>query len=781
MTEERTRQLAAIMFVDMVGYTALMQEDEELAWSQRDRHREVLSKLIPWHQGEILQHYGDGTLSVFASAVKAVECAIEIQRELRTPPEVPVRIGIHTGDIVQDRDGVYGDGVNVASRVEALAPPGGVLISGKVFDEVKNHSTVACSSLGLYCLKNVKNPVEIFAVINDGLVVPTEEAVRARCDADGRFPGGPRDPAEESGPEEVGIGERFIDAVKERAMIQWALTYLAGAWILLQIVGFAGQQFAWPATVSRGLGLLAFVGFFISLVVTWFHGAKGRQRITGREILLVAGLLVVAGLALSTIEPGEGPASGSSPLQVPESGVRDSRPSIAVLPFDNFSPNPEDEYFANGVQEDITSALSRIRTLRVPGRSSVERYRENRPSTREIATALGTDYLLEGSARVVSGSVRVTVQLVDGRTDQHLWTEDFDRAFSVEDVIAIQSEVAQAVAARLSAIITPDEAARISTLPTEDPEAFVLYHRARHRWNRRTEEDVRAAMGFYQEAIDRDPRFAAAYAGLADAFLVLANWGWEDHREAYPAAIAAAETALELDPLITGAYATLGGLHLWYTRDWARSEASFNRAIDLDPENAYAHYWYSALLSALGRHEEAIEEAGTAAELDPLSPAIVYGLARSLFIARDYTAAASETQRALEVHPDYGNLHVLLCNIYMAAGDQEESEAACTEPPEFIGTEYALTLGIFRASQGDRAAALMQMENAYSGEVQIRRQPVIEAMVFAQLPDADGAFERLRFAIDGDYPHLEYLRTHPLFDPIRDDPRYGRLLTEVGF
>jgi len=217
MPEERTRQLAAIMFVDMVGYTALMQEDEELAWSQRDRHREVLAEQIPWHQGEIIQHFGDGALSVFASAVKAVECAIAIQRELRSPPEVQVRIGIHTGDIVQDQDGAYGDGVNVASRVEALAPPGGVLISGKVFDEVKNHSTIASSSLGQFCLKNVKNPVEIFAIINQGLVVPTEGEVRAKCFGEGSTEGGGEGGMAGAVPGEVGIGERFIEAVKERS------------------------------------------------------------------------------------------------------------------------------------------------------------------------------------------------------------------------------------------------------------------------------------------------------------------------------------------------------------------------------------------------------------------------------------------------------------------------------------------------------------------------------------------------------------------------------------
>jgi TolB-like protein/class 3 adenylate cyclase/tetratricopeptide (TPR) repeat protein len=779
MTDERTRQLAAVMFVDMVGYTALMQEDEELAWSQRDRHREVLSELIPGHQGQILQYFGDGTLSVFSSAVKAVECAIAIQLELRTAPEVPVRIGIHTGDIVQDQDGVYGDGVNVASRVESLAPAGSVLISGKVFDEIKNHSTIAASSLGRYRLKNVKAPVEIFTITNEGLAAATEEDVRSRLADPSPGPSGDI-PEVPPLPADAGVGERFIAAVKERAIIQWGLTYLAGAWVVLQVVGFAGQQFGWPSFFQRGLGLLAFVGFFVAMVVTWFHGARGRQRITGPEVLLVAGLLVVAGLALTTLDPSGTPPSdlmGGFQVESPA----DPRPSIAVLPFDNFSPNPEDEYFANGVQEDITSALSRIRTLRVPGRSSVEQYRDSRPGTREIADALGADYLLEGSARVVSGTVRITVQLIDGRTDQHVWTEDYDRSFSVEEVIGIQSEVAETVAEELRAVITPAEAARISALPTESPEAFVLYHRARHRWNRRTEPDVQAAMGLYQEAIRLDSRFAAAYAGLADAFLVLANWGWSHPRDAYPSALSAAEAALELDSMEANTHATLGGLYLWYKQDWAASEAMFRRAIELDPDHAYAHYWYSVLLSAVGRHDEAIHLARQAAEMDPLAHPIVYGVGRSLFIAREFDEAEAEVRMALDRHTDYGNLHLLLCNVLIAADKLAAAEDACVARNGIEGTESSLSLAILRARQGNPEEALEQLDETSAVRGEAGRQPVIEAMVFAALGDVDGAFERLRFAIDEGYPHTEYVLTHPFMDPLRDDSRFDGILRDVGF
>ena len=212
------------MFVDMVGYTALMQEDEESARSQRDRHREVLSTLVPQHEGEILQYYGDGTLSVFSSAVMAVACAVEIQTQLQKDPKVPVRIGVHTGDIVQDQDGVYGDGVNVASRIEGLAKPGAVLVSGKVLDEIKNHPSIVSVPLGSFSLKNVKTPVDVFAISNEGLVVPTVEEVLAKARWEGTEEGTEAGPGHSSGSgEPAGAGEKFMGAVKERAILQWAI------------------------------------------------------------------------------------------------------------------------------------------------------------------------------------------------------------------------------------------------------------------------------------------------------------------------------------------------------------------------------------------------------------------------------------------------------------------------------------------------------------------------------------------------------------------------------
>jgi TolB-like protein/Tfp pilus assembly protein PilF len=459
----------------------------------------------------------------------------------------------------------------------------------------------------------------------------------------------------------------------------------------------------------------------------------------------------------------------------------DSRPSVAVLPFDNFSPDPDDAYFANGVQEDVTTALSRIKALRVPARSSVARFRDDRPGSREIASALGADYLLEGSATVVGESVRVAVQLIDGRTDQHVWAEQYDYAFSVEQVISVRTSLAQEVASRLEAIITPEEQARISEFPTQEPDALKLYQRARYRWNQRTESGVRESLRLFQAAIDLDPGYAEAYAGLADAFLVLSNWGWIDHKEGHRRGIAAAERALELDPNNAGANASLGALELWSTRNWALSEEHFLRAISLDPDYAYTHYWYSALLSALGRHEESITQARLAEVADPLSPQIAYGLPRSLFLARRYDQAVQEATRALEIHPDHGPLYAQICRCRLMMGEFSEAEAACRREQEVSGEGRTLSMALVWAYERNREAALREVEGLAAGTgEQGGPQPIFIAMVYAGLGDIEAAFERLQVAFDEDYPYLEYLPSNPFFDPLRSDPRFDELMQRLG-
>ena len=253
-----------------------------------------------------------------------------------------------------------------------------------------------------------------------------------------------------------------------------------------------------------------------------------------------------------------------------------------------------------------------------------------------------------------------------------------------------------------------------------------------------------------------------------------------DHRDGHRRGIAAAERALELDSLNAGAHASLGALHLWSTRDWARSEEHFRRAIQLDPEYAYAHYWYSALLSALGRHEESIREARWAEMVDPLSPQIAYGVSRALFLAREYEAATRQASQVLDLYPDYGPLWAQLCRLRAVQGELSSAEEACRREQEVSGLGRTLSMALVRALQDDEAGAMMEMDGVARLQGNEQLQPIIVAMIYAGLGNIDAAFERIEDAFSEDYPYLEYLPSNPFFDPLRDDPRFRGFLERMG-
>ena len=379
------RRLSAIMFTDMVGYTALMQEDESSATTVRDRHRTVLREGIEAHQGEIVQFYGDGTLSVFPSAVQAVDAAVDIQSHLQLEPPIPVRIGLHIGDIIHDQDGVHGDGVNVAARVQGLAVPGSVLISGGVYQELKNHPRLPTRALGDFELKNVQRPLSIYAVAASELAVP-------------------------------------------------------------------------------------------------------------------------------------------SPADLSSSGNR-TKKSIAVLPFVSMSSDPENEYFTDGITEEILNALVKFDDLKVTARTSSFVFKGKHEDVREIGRTLDVGAVLEGSVRKAGNRVRITAQLVDTADGYHLFSNSYDRV--LEDIFTVQDEIARTIARELR-VLFPVVGARTPTTvrkPTESSEAYSLYLRGLHYWNQWTPNTTQEALGHFRDALTLDPDFALAYTGVARCYTHLGTSG----------------------------------------------------------------------------------------------------------------------------------------------------------------------------------------------------------------------------------------------------------------
>ncbi len=671
MAEGHQRRLAAIMFADMVGYTALMQEDEDKARAQRDRHREIQSSAVHRFHGEVLQYYGDGTLSIFSSAVEAVECAVEIQRAVGREPLISLRIGVHAGDVAHDEDGVYGDSVNLAARIEGLAPPGGVMVSGKVFDEIKNHPSISAVSIGAVSLKNVGYRINVFAIANEGITVPSIEDVRRKTEGEGPEAFVPGQVLPEDGTPvprpPVGPGEAFLRNVKERALVPWALIYLAGAWVVLQVVRFAGERLLWSPLISQGLALLAFVGFFVTLVVAWFHGERGRQRVKPAEVFIITVLLIMAGGALTLLPRGDQASSGGMPEVVSPTAAADNRPSLAALPWVNRSGNPEDAYFTDGIHDEILTRLTKISGLRVISRQSVMQFRDSPMTSREIAEDLGVSYILEGGLLRARDSVRLNVQLIDARTDEHSWAASYDRPLSMANLLSIQAEISQAIADTLRTTLSPREQEELGRIGTDNLEAYDFFLRARDYDTRPgyREADLRAAEALYERAIALDPSFALAHASLSRVHGMMAWERFDPSSERREAQREAAEEAMRLQPGLPQAHAAIGWMY--YVRgDFEEALGEYETAREGLPNDAEIISRIGYTHRRLGNWPQVYAAFERAAKLNPRNPTLFYDLGgHSFAFTRRYAEAASAYDRASTLAPDLYDAAIKKGEIYL--------------------------------------------------------------------------------------------------------------------
>jgi len=465
------------------------------------------------------------------------------------------------------------------------------MASGKVFDEIKNHSSISSVSIGVVGLKNVEYRLNVFAISNEGLPVPSVEEVRAKTEGEGPGTFSHREILAEDGTPlprpPVGTGEAFLQRVKERAVLQWALVYVVGAWVVLQVVGFAAERLLWSALIPQGLALLAFVGFFVTLVVAWFHGEKGRQRIRPTEVFIIAIILVAAVQALKLLPADEQVAPGDQPEFGPSSTITDSRPSVAALPWVNRSGLPEDAYFTDGIHDEILTRLAKIGGLRVISRQSVIQFRDSPLTAREIAAELGVQYILEAGLLRVRDTVRLNVQLIDARTDELAWAATHDRYLSLENLLSLQTEIAQAIADTLRATVTPQEQVELGRLETNNLNAYDFYLQGR-AYNLRPGyhlADFEAAEDLYERAIALDPDFALARAALSRIHGLIYWERFDPSGERLEAQWREAEEALRLQPNLPQGHLAVGWTH--YVRgDFQRALEEFTVAREGLPNDA---------------------------------------------------------------------------------------------------------------------------------------------------------------------------------------------------
>jgi len=634
----QTRQLAAIMFTDMVGYTALMQENEELAISNRVRHKQVFEETVEKFNGKILQYYGDGTLSIFSSALFAVQCAMGIQQQLSRPPEIPVRIGIHTGDVVYDAEGIYGDGVNVASRIESLSVPGGIFISEKVFDEIKNHTTIISRSLGLFELKNVKRPIEVFAIANKGFPVPERSAIKGK---------------------------------------------------------------------------------------TYDNGNR-----------------------------------------------------IAVLPFVNMSADIDNEYFSDGMTEEIINALTKVQGLMVTSRTSAFVFKGKNEDARKIGSQLNVSKILEGSVRKSGNRIRVTAQLINAADGYHLWSENFDR--NLEDIFEVQDDISKKIANTLREKLTLDQKnENLVTSSTGNMEAYTLYLKGLQCLNRLTPQDLQKAIGYYKESIQLQPDFAPVYSSLSNALGSMASMGRGDAIELNQQAEEAALKALALDPTRGEAHAVRAFSYCFFHYDMDKARSEIETAIKLNPGAADVHGIAAMYFLAVGEYDRALSESSLAVQLDPLNMRVKMIYTRALTRANRFEEAVTNSKAMLQVNPDlrpfYATLgmnYFYLGNIGNAIKYLKEFQKRTGDPLQgqsLLGYVYAKA-GMPEEANECIEKIKLRSQNESGSFVDIELAPI-----YAGLGKRNDVLAHLKKAVDQRVGFVLLNYAEQPFDDYRDDPEFREL------
>ena len=583
----------------------------------------------------------------------------------------------------------------------------------------------------------------------------------------------------------------FFAELKRRNVYKVAVAYIVAGWALSQGIAQVLPVFDVPNWTIRLIVVLIIIGLPVALVLAWafeitpegikrtemadrMPSAAQRKKHTWIYIVIVGAVVSITLFLL-----GRYSAISGAPRHI-EAATAIPQKSIAVLPFDNLSRDPDNAYFAEGVQDEILTRLAKVADLKVISRTSTQHFKSVPENLPQIAKQLGVTNILEGSVQKVKDQVRVNVQLINALTDAHLWAEIYDRKLT--DLFSVESDIAKTIADTLQAKLTGSETTAMSNKPTENPEAYELYLKGRFFWNKRTGQDLKTACDYFQQAIAIDPHYATAYAGLAESYILIPLFDAGFPQDYFPKAKAAAERAIELQETSAEAHTALGLLLCFSDVNFAQSKKEFKRAIELNPNYATAHHWYgNALLVALGRFDEAISENKRAVELDPLSLIINADLGSTFMLARQYDQAIAQLQRTLTLDNKFGYTHWNLGQALYLKGDtaaaivEYEKARTLDDDPQIVallGRAYAET------GKKDQALDLVRELEARARQQFIRGYLI--ALVYIGLGDKTKAIDYLeREYQNHDNIDTAWIRADPMLDPLRGDPRFEALAEKI--
>jgi TolB-like protein/lipoprotein NlpI len=578
--------------------------------------------------------------------------------------------------------------------------------------------------------------------------------------------------------------KNFFAELKRRNVYKVAIAYAVVAWLLMQIASQIFPFFEIPNWAIRLVIMLLALGFPIALIIAWAfeltpEGLK-RTEVADREpskpsqnkawiyVVIIAAALSVGLFFVGRYTATDRAMTSGLPVK-----------SIAVLPFENLSGNPENAYFTDGIQEEILMRLAKVADLKVVSRTSTVRYKRSPNNLREVATQLGVANVLEGSVQRTADRVHVNVQLIKAASDAHLWAEAYDRQLT--DIFAVESEIAKTIAETLQTKLTGSERNAIAAQPTENTEAHQLYLKGRYLWNRRTGENLKKALAYFEQAAEKDPHYALAYSGMADSCVLIPIYSAGTPQDYLPRARAAARKAVELDDTLAEAHTSLAYVS-FVDFENAQSIKEFERAIFLNPNYAMAHHWYgSVLLNALGRFDQAIAEVKRALELDPVSPIFSVSLGAVYTRARRYDEAIAQLRDTVEMHPEFYWAHRFLGWVLELKGATGEAMAEYRKAFELNDDPVVLALLAHAEASIGKQNEARQILAQLTEEAKARYVPAYAfAVIHLSLGEKDQALDWLeKAARDHDGLYSIFFNVDQYLDPLRGDPRFEALVSAI--
>ena len=573
--------------------------------------------------------------------------------------------------------------------------------------------------------------------------------------------------------------DAFFGRLKERKLVQWGLAYAAAAFALLQGVDIVAQRFVWPESIERGLIVVLAIGFFVTIVLAWFHGERGAQRIAGTELLILTLLLAIGGGLLwrmSRVPPNVAATDSAKPVATLSIAIPDK--SIAVLPLVDESGEKDQQYFSDGLSEDLITALSQFAGLKVIGRNSSFQFRDSKLPSAALGQALGVAHLLEGSVRRAGDVVRVSAALINAADGSTLWSQRYDRPY--KDLFALQDDITQSVADALRAKLLDGGGAVVQNdrPPSGSLDAWNAYSRGRFHDVMINSDDSHAAIGFYEQAIALDPRYARAYASLAVSWTTLGGTylSGDERRQAYAKARVAVEQALRLDPNVAVAHAARGLLLQWEDFDWTGAEAEYRRAVELAPADGLSRFGLGRMQGTLGHPEQAVAMLRQTITIDPRNGGAWGWLGWMLAATGQLEEAEESARKAVALVPGSPFIAAGLVIIQIERGETGAALISAQQIRPDIWRDIALAF----ATQGgdDRAAADAAIKNLIEKSADGSAYQIAE--VYGLRKDPDSMFTWLDRAWDTRDGGIVFLLDDAFLLRYRNDPRYAAFAQKVG-